>query len=87
MAYFSNGTEGMVFDDQCSKCKYGKHPCPIAFVQIDANYDQHKDKSGTATKILGHLVKPDGTCTMWETFRHDLEIDPAQMELELFNKP
>jgi len=81
MAYFSNGTEGMVFDDQCARCKYGQHPCPIALVQIDANYDQLKDETGTARKILNHLVKQDGTCTMWETFKHDLEIDPSQLEL------
>lgn len=83
MAYFSNGSEGTVFDDQCAKCKYGKHPCPIAFVQMDFNYDQHNDKTGTTRKLLNHLVKEDGTCTMWETFKHDLEIDPSQLELEL----
>jgi hypothetical protein len=81
MAYFSNGSEGMVFDDQCCRCKYGRLACPIAFVQQDFNYDQHKDQSGTAQKILGHLVKPDGTCTMWDAFRADFEIDPSQLEL------
>lgn len=81
MAYFSNGSEGMVFDDQCAKCKYGKHPCPIAFVQMDANYDQLKDTTGTARKMLNHLVTEKGVCTMWETFKHDLEIDPKQLEL------
>ena len=34
MAYFSNGSEGMCFEDQCAKCKYGQEPCPIAAVQI-----------------------------------------------------
>lgn len=81
MAYFSNGSEGMVFDDQCARCKYGQHPCPIAFTQIDSNYDQHKDTSGTATKILNLLVKNDGTCTFFETFKHDLEIDPKQLDM------
>ena len=33
MAYFSNGTEGEVFVEQCCKCKYGKSLCPIAWVQ------------------------------------------------------
>jgi hypothetical protein len=83
MAYFSNGTEGMVFDDQCARCKFGKHPCPIAFVQIDANYDQHKDVSGTARKILDHLVKDDGTCTVYEMAKQDFAIDPDQLALEL----
>lgn len=81
MAYFSNGSEGIVFDDQCARCKFGKHPCPIAFVQMDANYDQHKDTSGTATKILDHLVKNDGTCAVFEMAKSDFEIDPNQLEL------
>lgn len=83
MAYFSNGTEGMVFDDQCARCKFGRHPCPIAFVQIDANYDQHKDLTGTARKILDHLVKNDGTCMVYEMAKQDFAIDPNQLELQL----
>lgn len=81
MAYFSNGTEGMVFDDQCARCKYGNHPCPIAMVQIDNNYDQCKDLSGTARRILDALVKNDGTCTMYELAKQDFAIDPNQLEL------
>jgi len=81
MAYFSNGSEGVVFDDQCARCKYGQHPCPIALVQMDANYDQFNDKSGTATRILNNLVKDDGTCEMFEMAKQDFEIDPDQMKL------
>jgi len=81
MAYFSNGSEGVVFDDQCARCKYGQHPCPIALVQMDANYDRFNDKSGTATRILNNLVKDDGTCEMFEMAKQDFEIDPDQMKL------
>lgn len=81
MAYFSNGSEGMVFDSQCERCKYGKHPCPIALVQIDANYDQHKDTTGVATRILDHLVKNDGTCTVYEMAKSDFAIDPNQLNI------
>jgi hypothetical protein len=83
MAYFSNGSEGTVFDDQCAKCKYGKSPCPIAFVQMDANYDQLKDTTGTARKILSHLVLDDGTCQVYEMAKLEFGIDPNQ--LDLFN--
>jgi formate hydrogenlyase subunit 6/NADH:ubiquinone oxidoreductase subunit I len=81
MAYFSNGSEGAVFDDQCARCKYGDKPCPIAAVQMEYNYDQHKDKTGTTIKLLNDLVKDDGTCNMYETFKDDLAIDPNQMTL------
>jgi hypothetical protein len=81
MAYYSNGSEGMVLDDQCGKCKYGQAPCPIAWVQTNYNYDQCNDKSGTATKILNDLVKPNGTCTMRELIYSHKEVDPNQTEL------
>ncbi len=81
MAYFSNGSEGMVFDDQCAKCKLGKKPCPIAFIQLTYNYDQHNDKTGTSTKIMDMLVKKDGTCAMFKMLKSDLEIDPNQTSL------
>lgn len=81
MAYFSNGSEGMVFDDQCGKCKFGQSPCPIALAQMTYNYDQHKDQSGTAKAILDILVKQDGTCTMLEMAKADFEIDPNQLDL------
>lgn len=74
MAYFSNGTEGMVFDDQCSKCKYGEDPCPITWVQHEYNYEACNNK--TARAILDDLVKNDGTCAMYEAFKKDLSIDP-----------
>lgn len=86
MAYFSNGSEGMVFDDQCSKCKFGKKPCPIAFVQMTYNYDQHKDTSGTAKSILDQLIRQDGTCTILEMAKVDFEIDPNQLDLFEGNK-
>jgi hypothetical protein len=83
MAYFSNGTEGMVFDDQCGRCKYGEHPCPIALVQINYNYDAANNK--VASDILNSLVKDDGTCEMYETFKQDLAIDPNQTKSFLNN--
>ncbi len=83
MAYFSNGSEGGCFDDQCSKCKFGRSPCPIALIQMEYNYDQHKDKSGTATKILDILVRDNGECAVWKMAKEDFEIDPNQLTLEL----
>ena len=79
MAYFSNGSEGAVFEEQCSKCKYGLHDCPIAFVQMEYNYEACNND--VATRILNQLVKPDGTCTMWEMAKQDFAIDPNQQKL------
>lgn len=79
MAYFSNGSEGMCFDEQCSKCKYGEFPCPIALVQMRYNYDAVNNE--VATKILNDLVKNDGTCTMFDMARKDFFIDANQLNL------
>ena len=69
MAYFSNGSEGECFDDQCLRCKYGDQPCPIAWVQGWYNYDAVSNE--TATKILDALVKHDGTCEMFKMVGQD----------------
>lgn len=80
MAYFSNGTEGMAFDFQCSKCKYGQEPCPIAFVQTHYNYDACNND--VATQILEKLVDDGGNCAMYKEFKKDLSIE-AQKECAL----
>lgn len=79
MAYFSNGSEGEVFDNQCAKCKYGQFPCPIAAAQMLYNYDAVNNE--TATNILGMLVTDNGTCTVWEMAKQDFAIDPNQATL------
>ena len=79
MAYFSNSTEGMNFYEQCNQCKYGDKACPIAFVQLEYNYDACKNE--VATKILNNLVANDGTCKMLDTFKSDLRIDARQMDI------
>jgi len=73
MAYFANGTEGMKFENQCGKCKFGELSCPIAGVQSLYNYKAVNNK--IATNILNDLIKNDGTCEMFKTFRNELEID------------
>ncbi len=81
MAYFANGSEGEVFDVQCTKCKYGEMPCPIAAVQGAYNYDACNNK--TAREILDSLVKNDGTCEMYKMCENDFFVDVNQQKLEL----
>ncbi len=81
MAYFSNGSEGMAFDDSCAKCKFGMSPCPVAAMQLLWNYDQVGNE--LAEKIMDNFVKKDGTCTIFEMAKADFEIDPNQTRLFL----
>ena len=69
MAYFANGTEGSVFEYQCSLCRYGAEACPIALVQFLYNYDACNNE--VARQILDTLVENDGTCAMFKEFEDD----------------
>jgi hypothetical protein len=85
MAYFSNSSEGSVFDDQCQKCRYGEKPCPIALVQALYNYDAVNNK--VATEILNNLVENNGTCTMFKTFQFDFQLtEDEKNQLEFFSE-
>lgn len=77
MACFSNGTEGMCFENQCAKCKYGEQPCPIAWVQIEFNYEACNNP--TARKILDHLVREDGSCSMYEMAENDFYVQSERL--------
>lgn len=83
MAYFSNGTEGMVFDYQCSLCKYGDKSCPIAFVQLEYNYDACNNE--VARKILDTLVANNGECSMFREFKSDFTKKDETPDLSLFD--
>lgn len=72
MAYFSNGTEGEVFYNQCARCKYGESPCPIACVQLTYNYEACNNV--IARKILDTLISDNGECSMFKTFKKDFTI-------------
>lgn len=61
----------MVFDLQCSMCRYAEEPCPIAAVQAQYNYQAANNK--TARAILDDLVADDGTCAMY-TMMEAVEI-------------
>jgi formate hydrogenlyase subunit 6/NADH:ubiquinone oxidoreductase subunit I len=78
MAYFSNGSEGDCFDEQCAICKYGELPCPIAAIQMEFNYDAVNNE--VATMILYRLVSNKGECSMFKTFQKDFEIPKDEKE-------
>ena len=73
MAYFSNGSEGACFDNQCSICKYGTQPCPIALVQMQYNYSACNNS--VARAILDDLVSDNGECAMFKAFEKDLYLE------------
>lgn len=55
MAYFSNSSEGMIFDDECDECRLDY--CPITHIQMFFNYEQVGNEM--ARKIMNLLVKEE----------------------------
>lgn len=80
MAYFSNGTEGMMYESEyCDKCthmhdeKGEPYACSILELHYEFNYDQGgKTKAGKAIKKVLETLIPTkengfpGECTMFE---------------------
>ena len=65
MAYFSNGSEGMILDEQCIECIHEDPDagCPIALAQMLFNYDQVNNAD--LRKCLNMLVDDNrGECQM-----------------------
>ncbi|MGE4194685.1 MAG: hypothetical protein AB7E51_14965 [Pseudodesulfovibrio sp.] len=59
MAYFSNGTEGEMWEeDNCCKCILGQESCPVYLAQLHGNYDQMVDgeQKGLVAEILNILI-------------------------------
>ena len=55
MGYFSNGTEGMIFEEQfCARCVHNKEDdiCPVLDLHMNWNYEQFKDNDVSKTKKM-----------------------------------
>ena len=65
MAYFANGTEGMMLDEQCEGCLYGMNDdvlCPVSAVQNIFNYEQCDNPK--LAEAMNLLIGQDGYCKM-----------------------
>lgn len=58
MGYFSNGTEGMLYQEQyCNRCKHDENnDCPIWLAHLVKNYEECNKKDS----ILHLLIPRDG---------------------------
>jgi hypothetical protein len=86
MAYFPNGTSGMIYEEQyCFNCVHGNEGCPVMDAHNLYNYDQcEEDDRGKAIKTILDLLIPetkDGLgaeqCTMFLA-KADPEADEAE---------
>lgn len=63
MAYFANGSEGSILDEQCAKCRVNfDAPCPVLLVQMTYNHGQIGN-DGMQT-VINNLVNEEGVCQM-----------------------
>ena len=65
MAYFPNGTAGLMLDEQCSGCILGEVACPIWYVQQHFNYaDENVTKGSKLQECLNLLISEDYECAL-----------------------
>jgi len=89
MAYFSNGTEGMYFDEQCHNCIHGMNDevmCPIVYVQTTYNYDQLNKGNEQLRDAMTYLVDERGDCQMKKVMEEvGIKFDLSERDqIELF---
>jgi len=65
MAYFPNGTAGLVLDEQCANCRLADDaPCPILWAQMEYNYTQLNEGEENLKDLMNFLVDSKGNCKM-----------------------
>ena len=66
MAYFPNGTAGLILEQQCMDCIHEDEQslCPIANAHYQLNYEQCKDGNEKLRQCMAMLVGDDGMCEM-----------------------
>lgn len=79
MVYFSNGTEGMILDEQCGKCPLHDEGCPVYGVQQLYNYDQLDDGQEKLKDAMSMLVNEKGVCQVREAMKRASKINPKSL--------
>ena len=77
MAYFANGSEGAVLDEQCAEC-LPHDPCPIAWVQLEYNYTQCSAGQEKMAELMNCLVDEKGNCRMKRYVKPRLQDKSSQ---------
>lgn len=75
MAYFANGSEGEILDDQCAECKLSNDAdCPVLWVQLTYNYKQLDKGSEILREAMNCLIADKGICQMKKCMDEHLTI-------------
>lgn len=84
MAYFPNGTSGMIYEERyCSNCVHGRDGCAVMDVHNFFNYDQFgEDEHSKSIKTILDLLIPEtkdgtGQCNMFLA-RENAEAEEAE---------
>ena len=87
MAYFANGSEGEVLDEQCASCPMcddaGEFQCPIQLQHLLHNYDQCNNEKFVAAMNIG--VNEQGECQLRPTLLNPKFLAHAQRLVEESN--
>ncbi|MCK9274831.1 MAG: hypothetical protein M0P57_07060 [Syntrophales bacterium] len=64
MAYFQNGTDSELIDNECRNCELGKELCPVYLAQCLFNFEQMEEGKERLMQVLHLLIDDNGTCQM-----------------------
>jgi hypothetical protein len=98
MAYFSNGTEGHLYQERyCNRCVHDlKQGCPVWALHLAFNGEQHDkqgNRAGTVHDFLNTLIPMDGIhageCRLFHeaTPEEKAEVKHEESVLRGINKP
>lgn len=86
MGYFSNGTEGMMYEDAyCNKCEHNTEDgCPIWLAHIAFNYRQKKEVEEILNMLIPREGISNGKCVMYidAAFFRDVATPPLPFDKE-----
>jgi len=74
-AYFSNGSEGEVLDNQCAECPVGSNPdAPCSILAVQSCYNYKQIGNDDLREAMNMLVDDKGICQMRKVMIEDCKI-------------
>ncbi len=91
MAYFQDGTESKILDEECRSCVLGQGTCPIYLAQCLFNFEQMQDGQERLMQILHLLIDDGGICQVKKLMANKVELRHGEKGLrteeQLVTKP
>lgn len=86
MGYFSNGTEGMIYEAQwCDKCVHQKG-CAVWNAHMLRNYDECNKEDSILHMLIPRTKGGNGKCTMFIHGERDFEEERRAEQYDMWKR-